>query len=401
MTSIRENLQRVYDERANLWETQGKPLADIANERALSAEEQGKFEQVERDFGAFGSRIKLLELGIEQERAIADFSAQLESDPALRTAFESELRAVFSQRTKVGIDLTFTGKEMSRALAKGAAGTGGAAVPTTTWDQLILPLRNFVSVLSAGATQITTASGEALVLPRISSYGSASQYAEAAAISGTDPSTDSVTLSAYKLGEVILTSRELVEDAAVDIEGLITNLIGQNIGILLGQRLATGTGASQTTGIVTAATVGVTGGTAVAGAFTFDNLIDLFYSVPAPYRANGSWIFADTALGALRKLKDTTNQYLWQPSTQLGQPDLLSGRPVFGEPNMAAPGLNALPVLFGDVSKYWVRFVNTLRIERSDQAAFTNDQIAFRGVLRADGVLTDASAVKTFKGGAS
>ena len=50
---------------------------------------------------------------------------------------------------------------------------------------------------------------------------------------------------------------------------------------------------------------------------------------------------------------------------------------------------------------YWVRFVNQLRIERSEHALFGSDQIAFRGVLRADGVLTDLSAFKTFRGGAS
>lgn len=401
MTTVKENMKRVLEERANLWEVQGKPLADIANERALTAEEQVKFEQVERDFAAFGQRIRALELSLEQEEAVRDFAEKLENDPALRTAFEDELRSVLVARDKVGFDLAWTGKEMTRALAKGSSSTGGSTVPTTTLENLILPLRNFTSVLTAGATVITTASGESLTLPRLSSFGAAAQYAEAAAISGTDPATDSVTLGAYKLAQLILTSRELVEDSAIDIEGLITSLISQNIGILLGQRLATGTGSSQTLGLVPSATVGVTGATAVSGAFTFDNIIDLFYSVAAPYRANAAWIFADSAIGSLRKLKDTTNNYLWQPSTQLGQPDLLLGKPLYGEPNMAAPAISAKPILFGDISKYWVRFVNSVRIERSDQAAFANDQIAFRGVLRADGVLTDSSAVKVFQGGAS
>jgi HK97 family phage major capsid protein len=401
MTTVRENIKRVLDERANLWEVQGKPLADVANERALTADEQVKFEQVERDFGAFASRIKALELSEEQERSIAEFSAQIDSDPNLRNALEVELRAILSQKTKVGIDLTFTGKEVNRALAKGAAGTGGTAVPTTTWDQLILPLRNYVSVLSAGATVITTSSGENLVLPRIAGFGAAAQSLEAGAITGTDPSTDSVTLGAYKLGDYILTSRELVDDAVVDIEGLITSLISQNIGLMLNQRLATGTGTAQTQGITVGATVGVTGNTAVSGAFNFDNLIDLFYSVAAPYRSNGSWIIADSALGTLRKLKDTTGRYLWDPSVQVGQPDLLIGKPVYADPNFAAPALGAKTVAFGDFSKYWVRFVNSIRIERSDQAAFSSDQIAFRGILRADGVLTDASAVKLFQGAAS
>jgi len=401
MTAIRENIKRVLEERANAWETAGKPLADIASTREFSGEERTKFEAAERDFTAYSERLKALNLSLEQERAISEFSAQMASDPTVRSAFETELRSVVALRTSPAVDFEFTGKEMRRALAKVTPGAGGAVVPGTFWDQLMVPLRNFVSVLQAGATQITTASGEDITLPRLAGFGSAAQTAEAAALAGTDPTFDQLVLRAYKLGELIYTSRELVEDSAIDIEGLIADLIGQNIGILLGQRLTTGTGTNQTAGIVTAATVGVTGAAGAGGLPTFDNLIDLQYSVAAPYRVNASWVIADTALGSIRKLKDSTGAYLWEPTTQLDEPDRILGKPVFGDPNMAAPAAGATPIVFGDMSKYWVRFVNSLRVERSDQAAFATDQVAFRGILRADGILTDASAVKSFKGGAA
>jgi HK97 family phage major capsid protein len=402
MTAIKENIKRLLTERANTWETTGKPLVDIAATREFSGEEQSKWDAAERDFGAFSQRIKVLELSLDQERQISDFSALLASDPTIRSAVESEIRSVLSTREKSEVEFKFTGREMTRALSAGVAAAGGNTVPATFWDQLIVPLRNFVSVLQAGATQITTASGETITMPRMSGFGaSVNPVAEAAQLTGVDPTFDQLQLKSYKFGDFKALSRELAQDSAIDIEALVTELIGQNIGIALGQKLTTGTGVNQTAGIVTAATVGITGATGVAGAPNFDNLIDLFYSVAAPYRVNGSWIVADTALGGLRKLKDTTGQYLWVPSTQVGTPDLILGRPVFGDPNLAAPALGAKPILFGDVSKYWVRFVNALTIERSDQALFGTDQIAFRGILRADGVLTDSSAVKVFQGAAS
>lgn len=396
-----DNLNRVYEERATDWQNTGKPLADIAAERELTADETATWERANGAFDGFSKRIKGLELAIEQERQLTAFRANLD-DSAVNgnTGISTELRSVLMGE-KSAHDYGFTGQDMTRALGVITAGAGGNATPATFLDQLVAPLRNFVSVLDAGAKVITTTSGESLTIPRVSGFGLPTQVNEATQLAGTDPAFDQLTLKAYKFGDYRLLSRELVEDAAIDIEALVTGIIAENIGLLLGQRLATGTGTNQTAGLFTAATVGVTGATAVAGVPTFDNVIDLFYSVAAPYRINGKFIISDAALSGLRKLKDVNGQYLWSPSTQAGQPDLILGKAVYADPNVAAPAIGARSMAFGDISKYWVRFVNSVKIERSDQAAFGTDQIAFRGVLRADGLLTDASAVKVYIGAAS
>lgn len=401
MTIVRENIKRLLDERANAWETTGKPLVDIAAERTFTAEEQETWTRAEEAFTGYSQRIKALELQLEQERAIADFAAALQSDVAVRVAFETELRSVLVERSNPFVDLRFTGKELTRALSVGTPTAGGNTVPKGFLEELIVPLRNFASVLAAGARIITTASGNEIEIPRLATHGAAATATEATQIGGTDPTFDKVSLKAYKFGDYRGISRELIEDSAIDIEGLIGDLIAENIGLLLGGKLAVGTGTGETAGIITAATVGKTGATGVTGAFTFDDLIDLLYSVTAPYRVNGAWLFSDQALAMARKLKGTDGQYIWSPSVQVGQPDLILGKPVYTDANMVAPGLNAKPIGFGDVSRYWVRFVNQLRIERSEHALFGSDQIAFKGVLRADGVLTDLGAFKTFRGGAS
>jgi HK97 family phage major capsid protein len=396
-----DNLNRVYEERAADWQNTGKPLADIAAERELSADETATWERANSAFDAMSGRIKGLELAVEQERQLNTFRANLDDSAAAgNDAIGTELRSVLLGE-KSAHDFNFSGQEMTRALGTLSATAGGNTVPATFLDQLVAPLRNFVSVIDAGAKVITTTSGESLTIPRVSGFGLPTQTSEATQLAGTDPSFDQLTLKAYKFGDYRLLSRELVEDAAIDIEALVTGIIAENIGLLLGQRLATGTGTNQTAGLFTAATVGVTGATGSAGVPTFDNVIDLFYSVAAPYRTNGKFIISDAALSSLRKLKDSTGGYLWSPSTQSGQPDLILGKAVYADPNVAAPALGARSLAFGDISKYWVRFVNSVKIERSDQAAFGTDQIAFRGVLRADGLLSDASAVKVFVGAAS
>lgn len=402
MAIATENIKRLLDERANAWETTGKPLADIAAEREFTAEEREKFERATEAFDGYTQRIKALELTAEQERAVEDFGRMLKDDTNVRKAFITELRSVLVERASVMGDFKFTGRDVNAAvrnLSVGSPTAGGNTAAPEFLAELIRPLRDFSSVLAAGARIITTSHGNELIIPSLTSAGAAAMATEGNQIGGTDPKFGQQTLKSYKFGQYLGLSRELIDDSAIDIEALVISLIGENIGGLLGKQLAVGTGSAETAGLFTAATVGKTG-TAAGGGFTFDDIIDVLYSVTAPYRVNGSWIFADTALAAARKLKDQNGQYLWQPSVQVGQPDLILGKPVHTDAYVDGPGAGAKPFGFGDVSRYWVRLVNSLRIERSEHALFGSDQVAFRGVLRADGALTDASAFKTFAGAA-
>lgn len=199
-------------------------------------------------------------------------------------------------------------------------------------------------------------------------------------------------------------ARELIDDTGVDLQGYLSMQAGRAVGNALGAHLATGTGSSQPSGIVTGSTLGVTAAGGTAGAVTADGLIDLQYAVIAPYRNSPSagWLMKDSTVGQVRKLKDTTNQYIWQPGLQSGSPDLLLGKPVNTDPNIAAAGVNAKSVLFGDVSAYFVRLAGGVRFERSDEYAFNSDLVTFRCLVKGDGVLVDQTgAVKHFVGAAT
>jgi HK97 family phage major capsid protein len=403
MPSVLENIKKLQEERAVAWE-KAKPLVDLLEKenRDFTAEERVNWDAINLELDSKNKRINDLRTVADTEAQVTAFRQQIEGTEDIPGTLATQLRSLFAKNSPINeIKQGFTGREFTRALAVGGATTGGNLVPATFLNDFIQPLRNFSSVLAAGARVITTTSGETMTIPRLSSPGAAAQYAEAATITGTDPAFDQVSWATYKFGEIIYASRELLQDSAVDIESLIGELLGQNIGILLGAQLATGTGSSAVMGLATAATVGITGGTGVAGIATWDNLIDLFYSVTAPYRVNGTWITSDSAISGLRKIKDTVGQYIWQPALTASTPDTILGKAVYTDPNFAAPAVNAKSLVFGDVSKYWVRIVNSLEIMRSDHAAFSSDQIAFRGILRAGGNLTDASAVKAFKGAAT
>lgn len=405
MAAVIEEIKRLHDEQKRAWETEGKPLADIAQEREFTADEREKFEKLERAYNSFDDRITALRMQAELEQRAMDFAGDLLGDrsafgnAAAVAQFADNIRAVLRGESR-SVDYVPSAEEV-RALSVGTATAGGNTVGKTFLTQLIEPLRQFSGIYAAGAYTFVTEKGDSVTLPRLSSFGASAAQTEATQLTGTDPAFNQVNFGAYKYGDYRGVSTELIQDSLIDIEGLVTRVMGDNISVLLGQKLATGAGTTEPTGIATAATVGVTGGTGVVGAPSFDNLIDLQESVLAPYQARAAWVMSNGSVAAVRKLKDLQGRYLWEPNGQTGAPSELLGNPVFRDPFIAAPGLNALSIFYGDFSRYWVRMVGNVRIERSDHALFGSDQVAFRAVLRADGNLVDANAVKAFKGGAS
>src|SRR5258708_38396093 len=89
----------------------------------------------------------------------------------------------------------------------------------------------------------------------------------------------------------------------------------------------------------------------------------------------------------------------WQPAMVLGSPGLLLGKPLVADPFLPAVATGAKPVYFGDFSQYFVWLVGGVRFERSDDFLFNQDLVAFRCLLRGDGILVDQTgAIKQYLG---
>lgn len=105
------------------------------------------------------------------------------------------------------------------------------------------------------------------------------------------------------------------------------------------------------------------------------------------------------SVGAIRKLKDTAGNYLYQVG--IGQPDTFAGFPISENPAMASTGTAAKSVLFGHLPSYKVRMAGGLQVAQSADYAFNQDVTTFRVTMRVDGNLTHAGHVKFFRGAAS
>ena len=397
-------LQKLNEARQRVW-AEMRALSDsiAAEGRDFSAEEESAWQKANADLEAIDARlavvIDLEKRNADVEAAMARFGAP-EAPAAPAPTVEDELRALGRGEVR-----TVVVPAERRDLTKGSATAGGNTVPTTFFGQVWEHMIENSAILQAGATIINTASGENLEIPVTTAHSSGALISEGSTLTESDPAFAKRTLGAYKYGLSIQVSSELVADTGFDLLGYLARQAGRAVGNALGTDLVTGNASSKPSGIVQTATTGVTGATTGAsGTFTADELIDLYYSVIAPYRASTScaWIMRDATLARVRKLKDSQNQYLWQPGLQVGAPDLLLGKPVYTDPNVAAVATSAKSVIFGDISAYHVRIAGGVRFERSDDFAFQNDLVTFRAIVRGDGILADQSgAVKVYVGAAS
>lgn len=410
------------ERRLNVWE-QAKAIASKSTEenRAMSPEEQGQWDGLNGELDALDKRIKAT---IDVEQRAKDTNAMFERvsnqpvqnggvDPAKQA---SELRAFL--KGDPGAPRDFTVKPSGRTyeervLSKLTVGAGGNLVPTSFYDRLMAHLIEVSGILQANPTILNTDSGEQIQIPKTTSHPVAALVAEAGTLAASDPVFAQAALNAYKYGVIIQLSRELIADNGVDLEGYLAMSAGRALGNAVGAHLATGTGTAQPTGLLTSTTLGVTGGTTFSGGLGptsatvnqgADLLMDLFYSVIAPYRASRScaWLLRDATMASVRKVKSTTGEYIFQPSLVAGTPDTLLGKPIYIDPFIPAVALSAKSIVFGDLSQFFVRIAGGIRFERSDEFAFSTDLVSFRALMRADSILVDQTgAVKHFIGGAT
>ncbi len=268
--------------------------------------------------------------------------------------------------------------------------TGKHVIPRTLYGQLLAQAIERSTVMRAGASILTTSGGEPIDFTVVTGRASAGIVGENAAIPESNPNTVQRPMGAYKYAYASVVSTEFVQDQALDLVGFLVGDAGPALGHGMGQHFLTGTGTNQPKGILAAAPAATATYAATAKDTTVsDAFIDLFYELPSSYRTDAAFVVSDKTAALMRKLKDANGQYLWQSALTAGAPDVFNGKPV-----MTDVGIPDDKVLFGDLSKYKVRLAGPLRVERSVDAKFLNDQIVYRFVQRADGLLVDERAAK-------
>lgn len=266
---------------------------------------------------------------------------------------------------------------------------GGYAVPEQIareierHELLFSPVRDLVKVINVGTSDYK----ELLNLRGAASgwVGESGSRTETAT-----PTFREITPTHGELYAYPQASEWSLDDMFFNVEAWLAEEVAQEFALQEGTAVITGNGTSKPTGMLNtspvttddfasplraAAAYEYIDSTASPAALVADQLHDLVHLLRSPYRANATWVMNSTVMGAVRKLKDSQNQYLWQPGLQNGTPDILLGYPHRTWEQMPSIAAGNFPLAFGDFRRGYVLTQRTgLRI--------TSDQVTNIGFVR-------------------
>lgn len=385
------------EKRAKAWET-AKAFLDTkrGNDGLLSAEDTATYEKMEKDVVDLGKEIERL----ERQTAIDAELNKPTSTPLTNkpngnvNGAEKKGRASDQyQRAFWNVMRQKNFYDVQNALQVGTDSEGGYLVPDEFERTLVEALEeeNFFRNI---ATVIQTSSGDRKI-PVVASKGEAAWIDEEGAFMESDDSFGQVSIGAYKVGTMIKVSDELLNDSVFNLEAYISKEFGRRIGSKEEEAFFVGNGTGKPTGIFNAAGGAVDGTTTSTAAVSFEDVMDLFYSVKSSYRKKAVWVLNDTTVKALRKLKDNNGNYIWQPSVQAGQPDMILNRPYHTSAYVPEVAAGKKVMAFGDFSYYWIADRQGRSFKRLNELYAANGQVGFLASQRVDGKLILAEAVKT------
>ncbi|MEK1358907.1 phage major capsid protein [Limosilactobacillus fermentum] len=388
----------LQEKRAKIWK-QAKDFLDERQAKSdiLSAEDNATYERMEKD---------VVDLGKEIDRLNKQAAIDNELNQPTTNAIVGAPTLGKESGAKDQYDQSFwnmmrgnVSANVMNALKEGSDSDGGYLVPDEFENQLIQKLHQ-ENVLRSISHVIQTSSGDHKI-PVVASEGTASWLDEEAAYTESNSSFGQVTLGAHKLGTLIKVSDELLNDSAFDLTNYISTEFARRLGDSEEEAFLTGNGTGRPTGILNDSNGAKDGVTAAAAdAITFDELIDLFYSLKEPYRKNAVFLMNDSTVKAVRKLKDQNGQYIWQPSVQLGAPDMILNRPVYTSQYMPTLSAGNKIALFGDFSYYWIADRQGRTFKRLNELYAVNGQVGFLGSQRVDAKTILPEALTTLKMGA-
>ena len=392
-----KKILELREKRAKAWEVAKSFLDSKRGEDGLlSAEDTAAYEKMEQDVVDLGKEIERL----ERQAAIDAELNKPVSEPITNKPNNNPDGEEKKGRATDKYKKTFWNAmrrknfyDVENALQVGTDSEGGYLVPDEFEHTLVEALEeeNFFRSI---ATVIRTSSGDRKI-PVVATKGTASWIDEEGAYPESDDSFGQVSIGAYKVATMLKVSDELLNDSVFDLEAYISKEFGRRIGAKEEEAFFTGDGKGKPTGIFSATGGASDGVTTAAAGITFDDVMDLFYAVKSPYRKKAVWVLNDTTVKALRKLKDNNGNYIWQPSVQAGQPDMILNRPYHTSAYVPEVAAGAKVMAFGDFSYYWIADRQGRSFKRLNELFAANGQVGFLASQRVDGKLILSEAVKT------
>jgi HK97 family phage major capsid protein len=288
---------------------------------------------------------------------------------------------------------------------------GGFLVPFEM-ENAVIQLGGLYSAMRSLADVRTIAQGNSIKQPaniQGATFGWTGELA-----TRTETATDDISMLEWFLMECYAQPKVtniLLQDAAFDVESWLNDGISREFAEGEGVAFISGSGTNQPRGIQSYTTVAnaswawnkigyiVTG---VAAALTdsthngFDALIDTVTALHRRYLPGAAWLSNRTVQSVLRKVKDTTGQYIWQQSLTADQPSTILGYPSETDDNMPSEGANNFPLMFGDYAQAY-RIVDKAGMQMLRDEVTDKGRTIFYTTKRTGGGVKNFEAVKFVK----
>ncbi len=387
------NIHELYAKRAAAWEAAKNFLDTHRRENGmLSAEDGAVYDRMEKEINDLTNEIGRIQRLAEMEKAMKEpVNTPITEKPSNGISETVTGRASKQYAADMLTALRTNFRQISDILEEGNDANGGYLVPEE-WDKRLIDALSEENIFRRLATTIKTSGEHKINIA--ATKPAASWIEEGAALSFGDAAFDQKVLDAHKLHVAIKITEELLYDNAFNLERYIVQQFGKALGNAEEDAFLNGDGKGKPAGIFDADKGGTVCGSTTS--LTADKLIELVYALKRPYRKSAKFILNDVNVGIIRKLKDSTGAFIWQPSFVAGEPDRVLGYEVC---TSAYAPKNA--VAFGDYSYYNIGDRGTRSFAVLRELFAGNGMIGYVAKERVDGLLVLPEAVQIMKVGAA
>lgn len=397
--------KELLEQRAGLI-AEAQKIMDQTEERSMTSEDEERFDKLMADADAIDAQVRSAKRGDRLAAAKASLEQPVgRIASAARQAAKhdgDEYRAAFTHYLRSG-----DSGEL-RAMSIGTASAGGYTVPETTEARVVEKLYQ-ASIMRQLGTVRSTPDDRKIPLEG-STLGTASIIGEGSAISATDVDFGQITVEAYKYATAITASRELLDDSGFDIESYLLDKLSLRIARAQDEHFWDGTNSGQPQGVIQGLTAAGNKSQLTTGQTTSiskpDDIIDWIYKLPVQYRQGAVILTSDEVIKNLRKIKDSVNNYIWQPTyteqmMTTGAPGTIMGYPYYISEHVDALAANKYVAVFGNFRYYEIYDRGATEILVDPYSLSGNWQVRMTVVRRSDAVRTNDDAFKTLQASAS
>jgi HK97 family phage major capsid protein len=383
---------------------------------SFKAENDQRLAQLERCTADPLTEEKVERINAELSRRIDELALKtarpaLGRDDAAPAAGASEHKAAFYAYVRTGEAGNLRQLE-TKALSAGSNPDGGYTVPVEIEREIGRRLTDISPIRGIAAQR--EISGNLYKKPFMITGPAVGWVGETDARPQTaTPTLDALSFPAMELYAMPAATATLLEDSNVNIDEWLASEVEQAFADQEGIAFVTGDGVNKPKGFLAYTNVanaswswGSIGyiATGLAGdwpaADPSDVLIDLIYALKAGYRRNGRFVMNRRTQAEVRKFKDESGNYLWQPpATANGNATLMSFPLVEAEemPDIAA---NAYAIAFGDFRRGYL-VVDRAGVTVLRDPFTAKPYVLFYTTKRVGGGVQDFDAIKLLKFAAS